>query len=118
MSVEIDGTNITMTRGDTLVADIAIKSADGSEYTPATGEVIRFAVKNTTMVGGGANYKDEEPIISKTIPLDTMQLVLAPEDTKPLKFGTYVYDISITGTDGNVDTFITTSDFILTPEVG
>ena len=115
--VEITGTSITMTRGDTLVADVSMVR-QGSEYTPETGDVILFAVKNTTMVGGGANYKDEEPILEKVIPNSTLQLVLQPEDTKPLKFGTYVYDISITFADGSVDTFITTSDFILTPEVG
>lgn len=116
--VSIDGTNITMTRGDTLVADVAITAPDGTDYTPQSGDVIKFAVKNTTMVGGGANYKDAEPIIEKTIPILTQQLVLEPEDTKLLKFGTYVYDISITFSDGSVDTFITTSEFILTPEVG
>ena len=107
-----------MTRGDTLVADVVIKDADGTTVTPNVGDVIKFAVKNTTMKDGGGNYKDDEPIIEKTVPLDTMQLVLAPEDTKPLKFGTYVYDMSITDTDGGVATFITTSDFVLTPEVG
>ena len=115
--VNIDGTNITMTRGDTLVADVSIKR-NGEAYAPEAGDVILFAVKNTTMVGGGANYKDEEPILEKTIPHDTMQLVLNPEDTKPFKFGEYVYDMSITFADGNVDTFITTSSFVLTPEVG
>ena len=116
--VSIDGTNITMTRGDTLVADVAITAPDGTDYTPQSGDVIKFAVKNTTMVGGGADYKDVEPIIEKVIPNDTLQLVLNPEDTKPLKFGEYVYDVSIEFSDGNVDTFITTSPFVLTPEVG
>ena len=115
--VEITGTSITMTRGDTLVADVAM-TRNGQAVTPDEGDVILFAVKNTTMVGGGANYKDEEPILEKVVPNDTMQLVLNPEDTKPLKFGTYVYDISITFADGSVDTFITTSEFVLTPEVG
>ena len=117
--VEIDGTNITMTRGDTLVANVVMKQRGSNEtYTPVDGDVVRFAVKNTTMVGGGANYKDEEPILEKVIPNDTQQLVLMPEDTKPLKFGTYVYDVSIEFADGRVDTFIPTANFELTPEVG
>lgn len=115
--VSIDGTNITMTRGDTLVADVSM-TRNGTEYEPVEGDAIRFAVKNTTMVGGGANYKDEEPILEKVIPNATLQLVLNPEDTKPFKFGEYVYDVSITFADGSVDTFITTSSFVLTPEVG
>ena len=115
--VSIDGTNITMTSGDTLVADVSM-TRSGTEYEPVEGDVIRFAVKNTTMVGGGADYKDVEPIIEKVIPNDTLKLVLNPNDTKPLKFGEYVYDVSITFADGSVDTFITTSSFVLTPEVG
>lgn len=115
--VSIDGTNITMTRGDTLVADVEMKR-DGETYLPEEGDVVLFAVKNTTMVGGGANYKDETPILEKVIPNDTLQLVLNPEDTKPLKFGEYVYDVSITFADGSVDTFITTASLTLTPEVG
>lgn len=115
--VSIDGTSITMTRGDTLVADVQIMRGN-TEYQPAEGDVIRFAVKNTTMVGGGADYKDAEPILEKVIPNDTLQLVIEPEDTKPFKFGEYVYDVSIEFSDGNVDTFITASPFVLTPEVG
>lgn len=115
--VSINGTSITMTRGDTLIVTVGM-TQNGAAYTPAEGDVIRFAVKNTTMVGGGANYKDEEPILEKVIPNDTLQLELEPDDTKEMKFGTYVYDISITFADGSVDTFITTSSFELTPEVG
>lgn len=115
--VSINGTDITMTRGDTLVANVSM-TRDGSAYTPQEGDVVLFAVKNTTMVGGGANYKDVEPILEKVIPNSTLQLVLTPEDTKPFSFGDYVYDISITFADGSVDTFITTSTLTLTPEVG
>ena len=115
--VSINGTDITMTRGDTLIADVAM-TRNGTAYTPETGDVILFAVKNTTMIGGGANYKDDEPILEKVIPNSTQQLVLNPEDTKPFNFGDYVYDISITFADGSVDTFITTSTLTLTPEVG
>ena len=115
--VSIDGTSITMTRGDTLIVDVTM-TRDGSNYTPQEGDVILFAVKNTAMVGGGANYKDAEPILERVIPNATCQLVLIPDDTKSLKFGTYVYDISITFADGGVDTFIPTAEFILTPEVG
>jgi hypothetical protein len=46
-----------------------------------------------------------------------MILELDPEDTKPLPFGSYTYDIEITFANGIVDTFICEARFILTPEV-
>lgn len=47
-----------------------------------------------------------------------MKLVLNPDDTKDLDFGTYVYDIQLQKTTGEVYTFITKSYLTLTEEVG
>ena len=116
MSVKITGTKIEMTRGDTLRVAVSM-TRDGTPYTPENGDVVRFAVKNKRMTAGNKEYYDEEPIILKTIPNGTMILELLPSDTKELGFGEYVYDIEITFADGTVDTFITTAQFILTPEV-
>lgn len=103
----IYGTKIHLTRGDTLIANLEIKR-DDETYIPAAGDVIRFAMKK--------DYKDEEPLILKTIDNNEMVLRLDSSDTKSLEFGEYVYDIQITMEDGTVDTFI--SDvFIVEPEV-
>lgn len=103
----IYGTKIHLTRGDTLIANLEIKR-DDETYIPAVGDVIRFAMKK--------DYKDEEPLIIKTIDNNEMVLRLDSSDTKSLEFGEYVYDIQITMEDGTVDTFI--SDiFIVEPEV-
>ena len=103
----IYGTKIHLTRGDTLIANLEIKR-DDETYIPAVGDVIRFAMKK--------DYKDEEPLILKTIDNNEMVLRLDSSDTKSLEFGEYVYDIQITMEDGTVDTFI--SDvFIVEPEV-
>lgn len=125
MSVKIVNNAITMTRGDTLrcrvTPYILLRDEQGEvigreEYTPAEGDSIRFAVKHTAMKSG-KRYKDEEPLILKTIPINTLLLQLDPADTKDLDFDTYVYDVEITYADGTVYTFITQEDFILTPEV-
>ena len=116
MSVAINGTKISMTRGDTLRVAVSM-TRDGTAYTPENGDVVRFAVKNKRMTAGSKEYYDTDPIILKTIPNGTMILELLPADTKEFDFGEYVYDIQITFADGTVDTFITTSPFILTPEV-
>ena len=98
MGFSIQGNIITLTRGDTLKALIEITDADGSPYNASNGDTIRFAAKKS--------YDNDELSLLKYIPTTTMMLVIDPEDTKSLNFGTYVYDIQITKSSGEVDTFI------------
>ena len=109
MSYNVSGTTITLTRGDTFVALITITDSDGNPYIPVTGDVVRFAMKGT--------YGDAEPLLVKDIPIDTLKLVIEPDDTKQLAFGPYVYDIQLTKVTGEVDTFIPTSKLKITEEV-
>ena len=109
MSYNISGTTITLTRGDTLSALISITDSEGNPYTPMEGDRIRFAMKS--------KITDENPILNIDIPIDTMELIIQPEDTKRLNFGSYVYDIQLTKANGVIDTFITKSVFKLTEEV-
>ena len=109
--VQINGTTITVTKGDTLEATVEIAYADGKEYEVQEGDVIRFALKQ--------KYSDAEPILLKEIPHDTMLLRLEAEETKLLTAGwvPYVYDIQITMEDGTVGTFIDRAKLIVTEEV-
>lgn len=109
MSYTIKKTTITLTRGDTLKAQITLTDAEGNPYEPAAGDVIRFAAKK--------NYSDNAILINKKIPTDTMILTLNPADTKELAFGDYVYDIQLTRSSGEVDTFITKGTLVITEEV-
>lgn len=110
MSYSIGKNNtIKLTRGDTFVCDIKMTKQDGYPYDPEEGDEIRFAMKS--------NIKDKEPLILKEIPIDTMQLILNPEDTKELPFGIYCYDIELAKANGMVDTFITKSVLVLEEEV-
>lgn len=109
MSYNVSGTTITLTRGDTFIADVEILDANGEIYVPGNGDSIRFAMKE--------NYTDEDPLVVKDIPITTMRLELQPEDTKYLSFKTYVYDIQLTTADGRVDTFIEKAKIKLTEEV-
>ena len=94
----IEGTDITLTRGDTLYIDLTI-TKDGELYVPQEGDTIRFAMKQ--------RYTDTDVLIIKEIPIDTLQLKIEPQDTKNLTMGkTYVYDIELTNQYGDVDTFI------------
>jgi hypothetical protein len=109
MSYVIKKTTITLTRGDTLKAQITLTDAEGNPYEPAPGDVIRFAAKK--------NYSDNSILINKKVPTDTMVLTLNPSDTKNLPYGDYVYDIQLTRSSGEVDTFITKGTLVLTEEV-
>lgn len=109
MSFKVRNNTIYLTRGDTFKAHLTITYPDGSIYTPVEGDSIRFALKET--------IDDEECLIYRAIPIDTMLLVLYPTDTQTLEFGTYVYDIQLTKANGDVDTFITASKFKITAEV-
>lgn len=116
--VEIKGTTIRMTRGDTLITMVIPKDKRTKEvYVPQEGDTFRFALKHNSMTSDRSEYTDTEPLILKDIPTDTMLLTLVPEDTKGLGFGNYVYDIQLTDANGRVDTFINTATFILTGEV-
>ena len=109
MSFKVKNNTIYLTRGDTFKAQVVINNPDGTVYTPVEGDTVRFALKG---------YIDETVcLIYKDIPIDTMLLVIDPEDTKGLEFGSYVYDIQLTKANGDVDTFITASKFKLTAEV-
>lgn len=112
---KVEGTTITMTRGDTALIRVGM-TRDGTEYTPQAGDSVRFAAK-TELNRTGTEFKEAEPLIVKQIPIDTMILRLDPEDTKGLSFGYYTYDIEITFASGIVDTFIPNSRLVLAPEV-
>lgn len=114
--VAVNGNKITMTRGDTLRVKIGV-NLDGETYVPVEGDHFRFAVKHETMNRDKSEYTDSEPLILKDIPWNTMILQLDPEDTKPLGFGRYDYDIQVVfEEDGTTATFIS-DKFILTKEV-
>lgn len=117
MSYEVkDGKKINLTRGDTLRVKVDIEK-DGESYTPVDGDVVRFALKHSTLKSDKSDFADKDPLVLKTIPNDTLVLELVPEDTKYLGFGLYTYDIQITFADGTVDTFITDAQFKITKEV-
>lgn len=117
MSYSIEQKNsIFLTRGDTLMVQVGIIK-DGEQYTPESGDVVRFALKHASMTPGLKQFSDQTPLVLKTIDNDTLILELEPNDTKLLDFGPYKYDIQITFANGEVDTFIPDADFVLTPEV-
>lgn len=118
---KIEGTTITLTRGDSFATEVGIKRIDEetgekTDYTPVEGDQIRFAIKHKTMKPDGSDYMDDEPLLVKQIPYDSMILQLDPADTKELSFGKYAYDLEIVMANGWTDTFLE-GTFVVAKEV-
>ena len=107
--IKIDGTSITMTRGDTLKLKLNLATSSGAPYTPNDGDKITFGLKKSC--------KDDKCLIIKDIPTDTMILHIEPKDTKSLSFGVYVWDCQIEFSNGDVSTFIPKASFKIAEEV-
>lgn len=116
MAYSVKDNVITLTRGDTLNLTVILRDGD-SPYVPSSGDSIRFALKHDRRNVAGTDYEDTQPIITKVIDTSEMILHLDPTDTKSLGFGSYVYDVELTKANGDVDTFITASKFVIAPEV-
>lgn len=102
----IDDENvITLTRGDTCAFDVEIKTDAGDIYTPQEGDVITFTVKKDTRTANIIIQK-----IGTTI-------VLNPADTRSLKYGSYIYDVTLTTPSQAVYTIIAPTEFVLAEEV-
>ena len=105
MSYTVNGNVITMTRGDTVKIRVSLKyKQSGETYTPQEGDEITFTAVNP--------FSEQKRIV-KSIPIDTMLLSIAPEDTKALPSGRYPFDIQIVFANGDIDTFITDGTLIL-----
>jgi len=97
--------HIRMTRGDTARFDIVVKNADDTVYTLDPEDVITFTVK--------ASVGAASPVIVKT----GQSITINPSDTASLANGEYVYDVDIHLANGDVNTIIPASKFVLTSEV-
>ncbi len=81
--IKIDGTNITITRGDCEPFTITLTGED----VPADGEKVLFSVKKTQF--------ETNTVIKKILEISHSQIViqLNNADTKKLPFGDYFWDI-------------------------
>ena len=99
---------ITITRGDSGRAKILLRM-DGEVYEMNDGDQINFGVKK--------KYSDTECLVEKTYTENPFVLAIDPEDTKPLDFGSYVWDLQLVTADGYTKTLIAKKDFKVTEEV-
>jgi hypothetical protein len=104
----IKGTEISIIRGDSATINLNIKDkVANEEYVLDSNDIVRFSVKKDIF--------DNDIIIQKEF--HDNQILLTHEDTKDLEFGEYVYDVELQFQDGQRDTIIPPSRFILLAEV-
>lgn len=110
--MEIQGTNISMTRGDSQSIIISVKDKDGNKVPLITGDMIYLTVKQS--------INTEKKVLQKVVTQfeDGNAIIeITPDDTKDIPFRTYVYDIQLNRVDGTVSTIIPPSNFIIGGEV-
>lgn len=104
------GTNITITRGDSAYITISITDSKGNPYTPGPNDKIRAQVRQ--------DPTSTKVLFESEIPYDTLVWHIKPEDTAQAQMGkTYVYDMEIETAEGDVFTFIPLSSFTVSKEV-
>ena len=105
--LEVQGTTIHLTRGDTAEFEIAALGYDGKPYEFQEGDAVRFRLTR--------KWDDRNAIVERAVPTTTMLLKIVPSDTSELRFGDYKYDVQLTTAGGDVFTFIK-GDFRVTEE--
>ena len=88
------------TKGDTAMWSLTLYDEQGDEYTPSVGESLMFYLLK----------KDcddlDEALLTKSIPIPSMQLELTPSETGSLAVGSYAYKVRLTDTLGHEWTVI------------
>ena len=110
--MKIQGTNISMTRGDSEAIKVTVKDTLGNAVPLVTGDTIHFTVRE--------HIRSATKIIEKIITEfdDGEALInINPQDTNELSYISYVYDIQLTRENGTVKTIIPPSQLTITGEV-
>lgn len=112
--MKVDGTNLSMIRGDTESITISITDENGLPIKLETdSDTVYLTIKLNTTV--------EEKVLQKIITnfdIDGFAVIeFSHDDTKDLVYRSYKYDIQWVDTNGKVRTIIAPSLFVIEPEI-
>lgn len=121
---KIDGSKITLTRGDDAVIELSVFTPDNKPYKVQEGERARFTVRKRPLYNNStppliekdfafATYGEGEGNESKI----SFEIRLNSIDTKFIEQGEYLYDVQFCDLKGNLST-LCNGKFELTYEVG
>lgn len=107
----VNGTDLSMMRGDSDT--LTVSCMEGEAPRPfIPGDTVDLTIKYSTA--------DERPVLRLTATEfagGNAVFAFAPEATKGLLSGDYVYDVQLTAADGRVCTIIEPSGFVLRGDV-
>lgn len=106
------GKTLAMTRGDSEAIKITLKNSVGVAVPLVDGDTVYFTVKTST----GETEKVMQKVVTSFVDGEAI-ITIAPADTKSLTVRSYVYDVQVTTSLGNVKTIITPSTFLIESEV-
>ena len=112
--MQVNGTNLTMIRGDNATIFIRCETADGFGRPFEGGDTVRMTVKRLL------SDTQSAAVIRKTITefSDGVAVVeILPAETKALQPAAYIYDVELTEPDGRVTTIIRPSGFTVEGDV-
>ena len=94
---------IEIIRGDTVHLEVKITDQNENEYQLQEDDKLVFTLKK--------NCSTKDILIQKNI--DLSSFTLSHDETKNLSYGTYVYDVQLTQSNGDVTTVIPPDKFIV-----
>lgn len=101
--MKIEGTKLTMVKGDTEYLSVICENYDLQE-----GDIVELTVRKTP--------DNSKKIIYKKVTefeYGNAEIKIEPEDTSNLAVGVYKYDIQLTFSNGDVKTIVPCSDFTI-----
>lgn len=107
--LKISGSNITLTRGDTAYLSLDL-TLNNDPYEYEDGDTVTLSVRRTT------KDDDTQYLFQKVVTAGDA-IVIEPEDTKPLEYGRYKYDVQLNTAKGEVFTVVEPSEFKIAEEV-
>mgnify|MGYP001351689261 CR=1 FL=1 len=102
--LRIVNNKVYLVRGDSGAITVTVLNPDGSVRAIQPDDEILMTVRAAPT---------SEILFQKTGP----EILIEPEDTASLAFGTYCYDVQITLADGTVDMIIPKNEFLILEEV-
>lgn len=111
--LEVNGTTIRLTRGDTAALVVSLMYDTGAEYDLNANSHVIFRLKTSPSAA--------DMLIEKELNISTEDntavLSLSPEDTEALNFSTYRYEIELITESDQHYTVICNSNFEVLPEL-
>ncbi len=105
----VDGTRVSLTRGDTAFLNVRLVDESGEPYEIQQGDVVYFRLKQ--------NVSSKGLLLEKQVDTVTMKLRLDVEDTEGLKFGVYKYELELVTAANHHFTVIENANFEVRPEL-